>query len=367
MSGDSDKTMEPSVLIEQAIQELIFPFLKIPIKQTPFLKSVQGNVQKMEVHLSLGFPAGELITTLTTMITEAIHALYPDCVVKVEVTTRIYAHVVQSSLKPVPGIKNIIAVSSAKGGVGKSTTALNLAVALQALGAKVGLLDADIYGPNQPHMLGKMVRPDADENNKILPVMQYGLQTMSMGYLIDAQTPAVWRGPMVAKALQQLLFETKWDALDYLIIDLPPGTGDIQLTLAQKVPVAGAIVITTPQAVACLDAAKGIAMFEKVSIAVLGVIENMSHHVCRACGEVDAIFGEGGGAALAQSFDVPLLGSIPLQKDIREQADKGEPIVHAAPDSAIARIYREMAWAVGAKLSLQAKDYQGRFPSIVLE
>lgn len=280
---------------------------------------------------------------------------------------KIDARAVRPGLKPHPQINNIIAVASGKGGVGKSTTAVNLALALAALGARVGVLDADIYGPSQPIMLGTQVMPHYESGKALRPVMAHGLESMSMGYLVDVNTPMVWRGPMVSKALQQLLFETSWSALDYLIVDLPPGTGDIQLTMAQKIPVAGAIIVTTPQDLALLDARKGLEMFRKVQIPVLGIIENMSVHVCTQCGHEDSIFGTGGGEKIADATGVPLLGALPLDKRIREDADGGVPTVIAAPDSAIAQRYQQIAIKMLQQLALQPKSYAGKFPDIVVE
>jgi ATP-binding protein involved in chromosome partitioning len=282
-------------------------------------------------------------------------------------TNPVESHAVQAGLKPLPQIKNIIAVASGKGGVGKSTTAVNLALALTAEGARIGILDADIYGPNQPQMLGVRQKPESKDGKSLEPVMRYGIQSMSIGYLIDQDTPMVWRGPMVTTALQQLLNDTRWDNLDYLIIDMPPGTGDIQLTLAQKIPVSGAVIVTTPQDIALLDARKGIAMFQKVNVPVLGIVENMSIHICSQCGYPESIFGEGGGEQLAKQYDVELLGSLPLDKRIREQADSGKPTVVAEPDGAISRIYRKIAHRVVDKLASQAKNYASKFPKIVIE
>src|SRR3990167_8933439 len=268
---------------------------------------------------------------------------------------------------PLEGVKNIIAVASGKGGVGKSTTALNLALSLQAEGARVGLLDADIYGPNQPQMLGvKDERPNT-ENNQIEPIRRFGLQTMSMGYLVDAQQPMIWRGPMVSSALMQLATGTTWKDLDYLIVDLPPGTGDIQLTLSQKIPVSGAVIVTTPQEVALADARKGLAMFRKVNVPILGLIENMSHSLCKHCHEKEYIFGQGGGAKMAEHYDVPFLGEVPLLPALRESADTGQPLVLAEPESEIAYLYRELARSLAANLSTQPKNHSARLPKIVVE
>jgi ATP-binding protein involved in chromosome partitioning len=263
-------------------------------------------------------------------------------------------------------IKNIIAVASGKGGVGKSTTTVNLALALQAEGARVGILDADIYGPNQPQMLGATQKPESEDGKTLQPVIAHGIQSMSIGYLIDVDTPMIWRGPMATGALQQLLNDTQWDNLDYLLIDLPPGTGDIQLTLSQKIPLAGAIIVTTPQDIALLDARKAIAMFQKVNVPVLGIVENMSIHVCSQCGHEEHIFGLAGGEKMAQQYQVDLLGSLPLDIKIREQVDNGRPTVVAEPESKITQTYRAIAGKVALKLE-QIKKTAPKFPKIVVE
>jgi ATP-binding protein involved in chromosome partitioning len=274
---------------------------------------------------------------------------------------------VQKGLKPLPGVKNIIAVASGKGGVGKSTTAVNLALALSVEGATVGLLDADIYGPSQPRMLGASERPESRDGKTMEPVVSHGIQSMSIGYLIEEETPMVWRGPMVTQALEQLLRDTRWQNLDYLIIDLPPGTGDTQLTLAQKVPVSGAIIVTTPQDIALLDARKGLKMFEKVEVPVLGIVENMSTHICSRCGHEEHIFGEGGGQRMATQYQVPFLGALPLDIRIRQETDGGQPTVAAEPDSHIAGLFRDIARRAAARLSLQARNYSHKFPNIVIQ
>lgn len=270
---------------------------------------------------------------------------------------KVHRYKVQNGLKPVPGIKNIIAVASGKGGVGKSTTAINLALALVQMGNRVGVLDADIYGPSQPTLLGLNAKPIVREDKLFEPIVKFGLQTMSMGYLVGEDSPTVWRGPMVSSALQQLLFGTAWDSLDYLIIDLPPGTGDIQLTLAQKIPVSGAVIITTPQDISLIDAKKALLMFQKLEIAILGIIENMSIHICSNCGQKDPIFGQGGGHRLSTDYSVPLLGQLPLNAKIREDADNGMPTVAYAPASEISQLYKEIANDMIIALSKQARDY----------
>ena len=264
---------------------------------------------------------------------------------------RISSRAVQPGLNPTARVRNVIAVGSGKGGVGKSTTTVNLALALQAEGARVGILDADVYGPSIPTMLGLSGKPESPDNKSIEPMRAFGVEAMSIGFLVDADTPMIWRGPMATSALTQLFNDTRWDDLDYLLIDLPPGTGDIQLTLAQKIPVAGAVIVTTPQDIATLDAKKALAMFQKVNVHVLGIVENMAVHVCSNCGHEEHLFGEGGGERMAAQYGVPLLGSLPLDIAIREQGDAGQPVVVAAPDSAVAQAYRQVARAMAAELA----------------
>ena len=273
----------------------------------------------------------------------------------------------QRGVKLVPGVKNIIAVASGKGGVGKSTTATNLALALADEGATVGILDADIYGPSQPMMLGISGKPDSKDGKRIEPMMGHGIQAISIGFMIGADTPMVWRGPMVTQALEQLLNQTAWRDVDYLIVDLPPGTGDIQLTLAQKVPVTGAVIVTTPQDIALIDARKGLKMFEKVGIPILGIVENMSMHVCSNCGHQEAIFGSGGAEKMCKDYGTELLGQLPLDRQIREQADSGHPTVVADPKSVAAEIYRKIGRRIAVKLAEQARDMTSKFPNIVVQ
>jgi len=277
-------------------------------------------------------------------------------------------HAVQRGVKLVDGVKNIIAVASGKGGVGKSTTAVNLALALAAEGAKVGMLDADIYGPSQPTMLGISGKPVSKDGQSIEPMEGHGIQAMSIGFMIEGDdVPMVWRGPMVTQALDQLLRQTHWDGLDYLIVDLPPGTGDIQLTLAQKVPVTGAVIVTTPQEIALMDARKGLKMFEKVDIKILGIVENMSTHICSRCGHEEHIFGAGGGEKMCADYGVEFLGGLPLDIHIREQTDSGKPTVVADPDGAIARVYKQIARRIAVKVAEMAQDHSAVFPKIVVQ
>jgi ATP-binding protein involved in chromosome partitioning len=279
-------------------------------------------------------------------------------------TTKITAHAVQRGVQLMPNVKNIVAVASGKGGVGKSTTAVNLALALAAEGASVGILDADIYGPSQPMMMGINGRPQSDDGKTMDAMQNYGVQVMSIGFLIDADNPMIWRGPMVTQALEQLLRQTNWSDLDYLIVDMPPGTGDIQLTLCQKVPLTGAVIVTTPQDIALLDARKGLKMFEKVGVPVLGVVENMAVYVCPNCGHSEHIFGSGGGQKMATDYGVDYLGALPLNLSIREQADSGRPTVVSDPDGEIAAIYQSVARQVAVKIAQRAKDFSAKFPTI---
>jgi ATP-binding protein involved in chromosome partitioning len=284
-----------------------------------------------------------------------------------DVTSAITAHAVQAGLKPLPGVQNVVAVASGKGGVGKSTVAVNVALALAQEGASVGLLDADIYGPSQPRMLGLLGRrPETKDGKTLEPLAAHGIVAMSIGFLVDDQQPMAWRGPMVTSALNQLLTQTNWGALDYLIVDMPPGTGDIQLTLAQRVPVSGAIIVTTPQDIALADARKGLEMFQKVSVPVLGVVENMSLHICERCGHEERIFGAHGGRDLSAEYGVPLLGSLPLDKRIREETDAGAPTVAADPAGPIARAFREAALRAAGELAARGKDYSRLFPKITV-
>jgi len=349
--------------VEQLLKDFIDPNLGIDLVSAKAVKKIEVDESRIAVKIVLGYPASSIKSELAETLRSNICRETGFADVVVDLSSEIVSHAVQKNLKPMPGVKNIIAVASGKGGVGKSTTAVNLALALSAEGARVGILDADIYGPSQPTMLGLSGKPEVD-GQSILPKVAYGVQSMSIGYLIDEDTPMIWRGPMVTGALQQLLNDTRWDELDYLIIDLPPGTGDIQLTLAQQIPVSAAVIVTTPQDIALLDAQRGLKMFEKVSVPVLGIIENMSLHVCSKCGHEEPIFGSGGALKLSEKYAVDLLGSLPLDIRIREQADSGHPTVVADPLGRSAQIYREIARKLAGRLALTAKDYSAKFPTI---
>lgn len=355
-------------LVEEALKGYVIPYLKKDLISSKTVQTILIQGQQITLNIQLGFFCQGYHETLRQALQQVLteHLGIP-LQLSLYVSSKVTAHAVQRGVSPIEGVKNIIAVASGKGGVGKSTTAVNLALALRAEGANVGILDADIYGPSQPRMLGVKTQPESKDGTHLEPVVSHGLQSMSIGYLIDDETPMIWRGPMVTQALEQLLKETRWDALDYLVIDLPPGTGDTQLTLAQKIPVSGAVIVTTPQDIALLDARKGLKMFEKVNVPVLGIVENMSIHICSQCGHAEHIFGTGGGARMSSDYNVELLGELPLDIRIREDVDGGIPTVVAAPDSLISASYREIARRIAAKLSLQAKDYTGKFPKITIQ
>jgi ATP-binding protein involved in chromosome partitioning len=349
--------------IKTALSELVDPVTGVAFEP----RSVKVDGSDVSVEIALGYPAKSVLGEIREAVTAKIKALPGVGKIDVQVSSKVLAHAVSRGMKPMPGVKNIIAVASGKGGVGKSTTAVNLALALAAEGAKAGVLDADIYGPSQQMMLGLSGRPQSADGKTIEPMENYGVQAMSIGLLIDVDTPMVWRGPMVTQALEQLLRDTQWKELDYLVIDLPPGTGDIQLTLSQKVPVTGAVIVTTPQDIALIDARKGLKMFEKVGVPILGIVENMSTHVCSKCGHEEHIFGAGGAERMCKDYGVDLLGQLPLDIRIREQADSGKPTVVADPDGRSAAIYREIARKVAAKLAALGKDYSAAFPKIVIQ
>lgn len=344
------------------------PYLGQSLEQAKAVGDVSVQPDSVRIELTFGFPiadyAAELGPALQAFLAPELGGARLDLALRANIT----AHAVQKTLKPLAKVKNVIAVASGKGGVGKSTTAANLALAWAAQGARVGLLDADIYGPSQPLMMGLAgQKPETVDGKRIIPLRAYGVEVMSIGFMIDAEQPMAWRGPMVTQALTQLLGETEWGELDYLVVDMPPGTGDIQLTLAQRVPVSGAVIVTTPQDIALLDARKGLKMFEKVEVRVLGVVENMSIHVCSACGHAEHIFGSGGGARMAAQYGVQLLGELPLDIRIREDADGGAPTVVSEPGSARAQLYFQMARRTAARLATLNKDYSRMFPKITVE
>ena len=344
--------------VEAALRSYQDPYLKQDLLAADCIKSIDIEGGRVRIAIELGYPAEGLCGGVAQLLTSKVEDVAGVETVDVTVGWQVTAGPVQGQLEAMTGVKNIIVVASGKGGVGKSTTAANLALALAAEGARVGVLDADIYGPSMGQMFGipEGQRPDVKNNQFFVPIEAHGIQLMSMAFLLTEDTPVVWRGPMVSGALQQLLTQTIWNQLDYLVIDMPPGTGDIQLTLAQKVPVTGSVVITTPQDLALIDAKKGIEMFRKVDIPVLGVIENMAVHICSNCGHSEHLFGEGGGSRMAESYSTDLLGSLPLSMMIREQADGGKPTVVAEPESQITMIYRDMARQLAAQLSLQNKN-----------
>jgi ATP-binding protein involved in chromosome partitioning len=337
------------------VENYVEPHLGMPLGEAKAVKSVRLEGDTAVVEVELGFPAGRYGPELAAALGQQLAAHPAAGTARAEVRWAVAAQPVQGGLQPLPGIRNVIAVASGKGGVGKSTTAVNLALGLALDGARVGLLDADIYGPSQPRMMGLQgERPASRDGKRLEPLEAHGVKVMSIGFLIEEEQPMVWRGPMVTQALTQLLGDTSWGELDYLVVDMPPGTGDIQLTLAQRVPVSGAVIVTTPQDIALLDARKGLRMFQKVSIPVLGVVENMSTHVCSKCGHEEPIFGAGGGARMAEQYGVSLLGALPLDIRIREETDAGRPTVVADPDGPVGRAYLEVARRTAARLSLAA-------------
>ena len=330
------------------------------------IKGVQIADDDVSFELELGYPAKSQHAALRRALVAAAKTVPGVGNVSVNIVTKVTSHAVQRGVQLLPNVKNIIAVASGKGGVGKSTTAANLALALAAEGAAVGLLDADIYGPSQPMMLGIEGRPESDDGKTMEPLENHGVQVMSIGFLIDPDEAMIWRGPMATQALEQLLRQTNWKDLDYLIVDMPPGTGDIQLTLSQRVPMTGAVIVTTPQDIALLDAKKGIKMFEKVGVPILGIVENMAVHICSNCGHAEHIFGADGGKKMAEQYQMDYLGALPLDINIRLQADSGKPTVVADPDGAVAGIYKAIARQVAVGIAEKAKDFSAKFPTITV-
>ncbi len=355
--------------VQGALKNLIDPNTKKDFVSGKSVKNVKVSGSDVSLDILLGYPAKSVWDEIRAMVEAHLKKSLPGAgKVSVNVASKVVPHAVQRGVKLVEGVKNIIAIASGKGGVGKSTTAVNLALALAAEGARVGVLDADIYGPSQPTMLGISGQPKSVDGKSLEPMMNHGLQAMSIGFMIDGDdTPMVWRGPMVTQALDQLLHQTRWDNLDYLVVDLPPGTGDIQLTLAQKVPVTGAVIVTTPQDIALMDARKGLKMFEKVGIKIVGIVENMSTHICSKCGHEEHIFGAGGGEKMCADYNVEFLGGLPLDIRIREQADSGNPTVVADPDGNIAKVYKQIARRIAVKVADMAQDHSAAFPKIVVQ
>jgi ATP-binding protein involved in chromosome partitioning len=355
-------------VIREKLSTYLDPYLGQTLGEAKAVVSVTSHNAVVSVELTLGFPCADYVAELRAALQAHLGPLLGPAGLELTLRAQITAHAVQRTLKPLANVKNVVAVASGKGGVGKSTTAANLALAWAAQGAKVGLLDADIYGPSQPLMMGLTgAKPVSTDGKHLTPLIAYGVEVMSIGFMIDQEQPMAWRGPMVTQALTQLLGDTNWGELDYLVVDMPPGTGDIQLTLAQRVPVSGAVIVTTPQDIALLDARKGLKMFEKVEVRVLGVVENMSMHVCSNCGHVEHVFGSGGGARMAAQYGVQLLGELPLDIRIREDADGGAPTVVAEPGSARAQAYLLMARRTAARLATLNKDYSRAFPKITVE
>ena len=353
--------------VQAALKDLIDPNTQKDFVSTKSVRNIKIDGGKVTLDVVLAYPAKLVMGDIQKMVEDKVKTVPGVESATATVSWKIVAHSVQRGVKLIPGVKNIIAVASGKGGVGKSTTAVNLALALAAEGASVGMLDADIYGPSQPTMLGINGRPESADGESLEPMIGHGIQAMSIGFLIDVDTPMVWRGPMVTQALEQLLNNTKWKDIDYLVVDLPPGTGDIQLTLAQRVPVTGSVIVTTPQDIALIDARKGLKMFEKVCIPILGIVENMSIHICSNCGHQEHIFGSGGGAKMCADYGTELLGSLPLDIKIREQADSGSPTVVADPQGAISGIYKAIARKVAIKVAEKAADLSAKFPKIVVQ
>ncbi len=347
-----------------ALQAVTDPNTGKDFVSTKALKNLNEQHGDVSFDVELGYPAKSQIPALRRELIAAAKSVAGVDNVSVNLTTRITAHAVQRGVQLMPNVKNIIAVASGKGGVGKSTTAVNLALALAAEGAKVGILDADIYGPSQPMMMGVEGRPESADGQTMEPLENYGVQVISIGFLVDRDEAMIWRGPMATQALEQLLRQTNWKDLDYLIVDMPPGTGDIQLTLSQRVPLTGAVIVTTPQDIALLDARKGIKMFEKVGVPILGIVENMAVYCCPNCGHVEHIFGADGGKNMAAEYGMDYLGALPLNMQIRVQADSGMPTVVADPDGEIAMIYKTVARQVAIKIAARAKDFSSKFPSI---
>ncbi|WP_353235579.1 iron-sulfur cluster carrier protein ApbC [Diaphorobacter ruginosibacter] len=350
----------------EALAQVRDPYSGKDYVSTRAVRNVSINGGDVAFDVEIGYPARSLVPELRQQLVGAVKGMAGVGNVSVNIISKIIAHTVQRGVQLLPGVKNIIAVASGKGGVGKSTTAVNLALALAAEGANVGLLDADIYGPSQPLMTNTSGKPESLDGKLMEPKRSMGLQINSIGFLVDEEQAMIWRGPMASQALEQLIMQTRWQDLDYLVVDMPPGTGDIQLTMSQKVPLTGAVIVTTPQDIALLDAKKGINMFQKVNVPILGLVENMAVHVCSQCGHAEHIFGVDGGRKMAEKFGIDYLGALPLAVSIREQADSGKPTVVADPEGDVAKIYKSIARSVAVKIAGQAKDFSSRFPTITV-
>ena len=352
--------------LQEALKAVIDPNTGRDLVSTKLLRSLKVEGGDVSFEVELGYPAKSQVPALRKALIAAARTLAGVENVSVQIGWKITAHAVQRGVQLLPRVKNVVAVASGKGGVGKSTTTVNLALALAAEGAKVGILDADIYGPSQPMMMGITGRPESEDGKSMMPLANYGVEVMSIGFLVDEDQAMIWRGPMATQALDQLLRQTNWGDLDYLLVDMPPGTGDIALTLSQRVPLTGAVIVTTPQDIALIDAKKGLTMFEKVGVPILGIVENMAVYCCPNCGHTEHIFGADGGKRMAEQFKVDHLGSLPLNLSIRQQADEGRPTVVADPDGEIAALYKTVARTVAIKIAQKAKDFSSKFPTITV-
>ena len=352
--------------LQEALKAVVDPNTGRDLVSTKLLRNLKIEGGDVSFEVELGYPAKSQVPALRKALIAAARTLSGVDNVSIQIGWKITAHAVQRGVQLLPRVKNIVAVASGKGGVGKSTTTVNLALALAAEGAKVGILDADIYGPSQPMMMGITGRPESEDGKSMMPLANYGVEVMSIGFLVDEDQAMIWRGPMATQALDQLLRQTNWGDLDYLLVDMPPGTGDIALTLSQRVPLTGAVIVTTPQDIALIDAKKGLTMFEKVGVPILGIVENMAVYCCPNCGHTEHIFGADGGKRMAEQFKVDHLGSLPLNLSIRQQADEGRPTVVADPDGEIAALYKTVARSVAVKIAQRAKDFSAKFPTITV-
>ena len=352
--------------VSDALKTVVDPHTGLDHVSSRALRNLRVEGGDVSFEVVLGYPAQRQMPAMRRALIAAARTVAGVENVSVTISTQVLAHQVQRGVALLPGVKNIIAVASGKGGVGKSTTTANLALALAAEGAAVGILDADIYGPSQPMMMGISGQPESLDGKSMEPLANHGIKVASIGFLIKPDDPMIWRGPMATQALEQLLRQTNWGELDYLLVDMPPGTGDIQLTLSQRVPLTGAIIVTTPQDIALLDARKGLKMFEKVGVPILGIVENMAVYCCPNCGHTEHIFGADGGKAMAAQYGVDDLGALPLNRSIREQADSGRPTVISEPDGEIAALYHAVAMQVAVKVAQRAKDYSAKFPTITV-